>query len=133
MLDELIGKIYAAPVSVDIRPGGEFSGLDQITVPNIVQTGIRLVLVVASLVAFFFLVLGGIKWVTSGGDKEQTQKAQGQITAALVGLVIVFSAWAILRLVEAFFGISILKLTVPEIPRSLIIRKVYAKVCVVDW
>jgi TRAP-type C4-dicarboxylate transport system permease small subunit len=118
MLDELIGKIYAAPVSVDIRPGGEFSGLDQITVPNIVQTGIRLVLVVASLVAFFFLVLGGIKWVTSGGDKEQTQKAQGQITAALVGLVIVFSAWAILRLVEAFFGISILKLTVPEIPRS---------------
>ena len=114
----LAQTVYAAPVSVDIRPGGEFSGLDQITVPNIVQTGIRLVLVVASLVAFFFLVLGGIKWVTSGGDKEQTQKAQGQITAALVGLVIVFSAWAILRLVEAFFGISILKLTVPEIPRS---------------
>jgi hypothetical protein len=114
----LIKTVYAAPVSVDIRPGGQFSGLDQITVPNIIQTVIRLVLVVAALVAFFFLVWGGIKWVTSGGDKEQTQKAQGQITAALVGLVIVFSAWAILRLVEAFFGISILQLTVPEIPKS---------------
>lgn len=114
----LVGTVYAAPVSVDIRPSGDFGVLADITVPNIIQTAIRLVLVVASLIAFFFLVLGGIKWVTSGGDKEQTQKAQGQITAALVGLVIVFSAWAILRLVEAFFGISILKLTVPEIPRS---------------
>ncbi|MFH1840543.1 MAG: hypothetical protein ABH807_00055 [Candidatus Shapirobacteria bacterium] len=114
----LVKTAYAAPVSVDIRPGGEFAGLDQITMPNIIQTAIRLVLVVASLVAFFFLVLGGIRWVTSGGDKEQTQKAQGQITAALVGLVIVFSAWAILRLIEGFFGISILKLTIPEIPRS---------------
>lgn len=44
----------------------------------------------------------------SGGDKAGTESARGQITAALVGLVIVFSAWAIATLVGAVFGVNIL-------------------------
>jgi TRAP-type C4-dicarboxylate transport system permease small subunit len=118
MLEHLVPVALAAAQDFDIKPGGQFTSLVTITLPGIVQTAIRLVLVVAAIVAFFFLVLGGIKWVTSGGDKEQTQKAQGQITAALVGLVIVFAAWAILRLIEAFFGIKIFDLTIPEIPKT---------------
>jgi len=67
------------------------------------------------LVAFGFLIFGGIKWISSGGDKEQTAKAQSTITAALIGLVIVFAAWAIIKLIETFFGISILTLTIPSV------------------
>ena len=44
----------------------------------------------------------------SGGDKANTEAARNQITAALVGLVIVFAAWAILTLVDTFFGTAIL-------------------------
>jgi len=73
-----------------------------ILVPNL----INLVLILAVVVFFFLLLLGGIQWITSGGDKESLAKAQGKITSALIGIVIVFSAWAILNLVKYFFGLS---------------------------
>ena len=100
---------------IDLSPGGEFSNLGELTIPRIVSGGIRILLVVAALTAFIFLIIGGIRWVTSGGDKEKTARAQQTLTAALVGLVIVFAAWAIIRLIETFFGIQILTLTIPTI------------------
>lgn len=110
----LAGVVYAQ--NIPLNPPGGFENLASITLPGIVSTLIKLILVVAALIAFFYLVWGGIKWITSGGDKEQTAKAQGTITAALVGLVIVFAAWAIIKLLEQFFGITILtRLDIPQI------------------
>jgi len=82
--------------------------LKTITAPALLSTAVTMTLIIAALVAFFFLVFGGIKWITSGGDKDATAKAQGTITAALIGLAIVFSAWAIMKIIEAVFGVSIL-------------------------
>jgi len=100
---------------IEILPGGQFERLGELTIGGIVAAAIRLILIVAALVAFIFLIIGGIRWITSGGDKEGTAKAQSTITAALIGLVIVFAAWAIIRLIEVFFGIEILTLTIPVI------------------
>lgn len=94
---------------------GEFSSLTSLTIPSIVSGLIRMTLVVAAIVFFFILVIGGIKWIASGGDKAQTEGARNQITAALVGLVIVFAAWAILALIKTFFGVDIFSLTIPTI------------------
>jgi hypothetical protein len=102
---------------INLIPEAPYTGLQNITVPGIISTLIKLILVIAALVAFIFLIVGGIKWITSGGDKEQTAKAQGTITAALIGLVIVFSAWAILRLLETFFGVSIFSVQIPTIQK----------------
>lgn len=77
-----------------------------LTVNNLVAGVINLVSVVAVVVFFFLLLFGGIRWITAGGDKEALAKAQGTITSALIGIVIVFSAWAILSLVKYFFGIT---------------------------
>lgn len=95
---------------VQLKPkaGTEFSPLTEITFPQIIQGLIGLALVIAAIVFFFILVIGGIRWILSGGDKAQTEAARNQITAALVGLVIVFAAWAIVQLIQAFFGIQIL-------------------------
>lgn len=94
---------------------GEFSDLTNLTVPGIVSGFIKLALVIAAIVFFFILVIGGIRWILSGGDKAQTEGARSQITAALVGLVIVFAAWAILALINTFFGIDIFQLTLPTL------------------
>jgi len=95
--------------------GGDFNKLTNLSIPGIVSGLIRLTLVVAAIVFFFILVIGGIKWIASGGDKGQTEAARNQITAALVGLVIVFAAWAILALIKTFFGVDIFSLTLPEL------------------
>lgn len=111
----LVGVVFAQE-EIPVEPPAGWERLGEITLPQIVSTLIKLILVVAALIAFIFLVWGGIKWITSGGDKEGTAKAQSTITAALVGLVIVFASWAIIRLLEVFFGFQILSaLRIPRI------------------
>jgi hypothetical protein len=59
-------------------------------------------------VAFFgFLVWGGVDWLVSGGDKAKVESAQKRISAALVGLAIVASSYAIYIIVLDFFGINL--------------------------
>lgn len=65
-------------------------------------------LVVAALLAFFFLILGGIQWITSGGDKAGMEAARNKITHAIVGLIIVGAAWAIMILIQNFLGITVI-------------------------
>lgn len=110
-------SLLAQSDKIDFKPaqGTDFSALGNLTIPSIVSGFIRLTLVIAAIVFFFILVIGGIKWIASGGDKAQTETARSQITAALVGLVIVFAAWAIVALINTFFGIDIFQLALPTV------------------
>lgn len=50
---------------------------------------IRLVFVAAGLAALIFMLLGALSWITSGGNKENVEKAREKIQAAVVGIVLV--------------------------------------------
>lgn len=115
-LRELLPAIAVyAQDEININPGGQFSPLGNLTVPGIVSGLIRLVLVITALVFFAILVWGGIRWITSRGDKQEVENARNQITHALIGLAIVFAAWAILKLIQALFDINILQLDIPSL------------------
>jgi len=61
----------------------------------------------AAVLAFVFIVIGGIQWITAGGDKMAAQSARDRITAAVVGLVIVVAAFGITFIVLTVLGINI--------------------------
>ena len=82
---------------------------------NILQLGIRLVLVIGTVIFFFMMLIGGIKWISGGGDKARLEGAQKQITHSLIGLAILLSAFAIIKLVGSLFGIDLLKITLPTL------------------
>ena len=69
---------------------------------------VGLLLIAAGVAAFFYLLLGGIQWITSGGDKAGIEAAREKITAALIGLAIVATAWAVFLIIQWFFGLEIL-------------------------
>jgi len=46
------------------------------------------------------MITGGISWMMAGGNQEKVGKAKKIIISAIIGLVIVFSAYA----VTAFVG-----------------------------
>lgn len=94
---------------------GNLSGIQDITFVKLISAGINFILIAAALVAFFFLLIGGVQWILAGGDKEGTEKARKKITNALIGLAIVFSAYAIAFLVNALFGVNILSLVIKPI------------------
>lgn len=110
----LLAPIYAADTISIKTSTSDFDSLEDLTVPGIISGAISLILIVVAIVFFFILVLGGLRWVTSGGDEKKVGEARAQITNALIGLAIVFAAWAIMKLIGTVFGIDILgSLTIP--------------------
>lgn len=104
-----------------INLGGIDSKYERITnlkPSGLIITAINLALMIAGLVSFFFLLWGGIQWITAGGDKEGTEKARKRITSALIGLAIVFSTYALSFVVGAVFNINIFNFTLPVIPTA---------------
>lgn len=67
----------------------------------------------AGLVCFVMLIVGGFKYLTSGGDPKQTASARGTLTWAVAGLALIIAAWFILQFIEHFTGIQV---TIFEIP-----------------
>lgn len=87
------------------------------TPEKVITTGINVLLFVAFVTALGFLIFGGIRWIISGGDKENTAKAKGTITSALIGLVIVLASWILLNIVVRLFNLgNISNLQLPTLP-----------------
>lgn len=81
---------------------------------KLISGAIGFILILATLAAFIFLIIGGFQWITSGGDKGAVEAAQKRIQAAILGLFIVFAAWAIMIVVSRFFGIDFTALILPK-------------------
>ncbi len=69
---------------------------------------VSFLLLIAFILAFFYLILGGISWLTSGGDKANVETARNKIIAAIIGLIIVAATWAIFQLIGGAIGFNIL-------------------------
>lgn len=109
-----LGAILSSPVAAFAAITIDQPEMVKITdIGKLLSALISLIFVVAAIIFFFMLVIGGIQWMLSGGDKQATESARGRITAALIGLIIVFAAWAITKLIEQFLGITILGGAIP--------------------
>lgn len=99
-----------AQTTVDPCPQGSFNKLcSSFTAARfgpLVGTAIQFILVIAVVIAIIFLIWGGIKWITSGGDKAKVDSARGTIIAAVVGLIIAFAAYFIISIVLSLFGLG---------------------------
>lgn len=73
-----------------------------------IRTAINLLLGVAGVAAFLQLLIGGVQWIIAGGEKEAQDKARRRIMGALIGLALVFSAYALLFIIRALFGVDLI-------------------------
>jgi hypothetical protein len=86
------------------------------TNPNLFANIVQYLIIIGVVVSIIFIVWGGIKWTTSGGDKEKVQQARGTITAAIVGLIIALLAFAIVSyVVYLFTGKAGLDFAIPRL------------------
>ncbi len=70
----------------------------------LINSVLSIVMVIALLLVLLYLVLGGIEWITSGGDKGKTESARNKITAAIIGIIILAAAYALTQLVAWILG-----------------------------
>jgi len=78
------------------------------TLGDIISALLPYIFVIAGLTLFILLIIGGFGMLTSGGSPERMKAAQGKITSAVIGFVIIFISYWLMRILEIVFGISIL-------------------------
>jgi len=96
-------------------PGiSQFTGVSSWNATRLIGAGINLILIVAGLIFFLLLLVGGFQYILSGGssDKQGSQRAQKAISGALIGFLIVFGIYALMLLLSSFFGLNLLLFTI---------------------
>lgn len=60
---------------------------------------IHIALAIAGVAAVIFIIIGGIKYITSAGSPEGTKSAKNTLTNAVIGLVIAAAAYVIVTFI----------------------------------
>jgi len=103
----LASAVSFAATGTEINLAPPTGAIASVELKNIPQFIITLLFVVGIVTALAFLIYGGIKWILSGGDKAAVDAARKHIVAAIIGLVIVVTAFVILNFVfTILFGSS---------------------------
>jgi len=90
---------------------------------RLISTAISLGFIIGAVIFFFMLIHGAIMWITSRGDAGghpvkdpgPLVMAKKQITSALIGLAILLSIYAIIRLVGNIFTIDLFNFEIPTL------------------
>lgn len=83
------------------QPADLFSGNEGDLIGRITN----LLLFIVGVISVFMLIIGGLKFILSGGDKTKTTAARNTILYALIGLLVAFFSYAIIEfVVQAISG-----------------------------
>ncbi|MBP6933765.1 hypothetical protein KBB59_02720, partial [Candidatus Woesebacteria bacterium] len=90
----------AAIDDIEVNPGTGYATDFGVMFSSI----LNVVMLIAAVLVFAFLIFGGIQWITAGGDKSKAEEARNRITSAIIGLVIVAASYALINLIVNFLG-----------------------------
>lgn len=84
-----------------LRKTGGRAGTTQENLDQVAGTVINTALSLVGLIFLVLMVYGGYLWMTARGEESQIDKAKSIIRSAIIGIVIVMSAYAITFLVTS--------------------------------
>lgn len=77
---------------------------------TLISTLIGAITAIAGLGFLIYFLIGGINWITAGGDKTKVESAQKHLTNGLTGLIVLVASYAIMAVVSDVVGINILNI-----------------------
>lgn len=99
LLPESASAQQPAGIDVGLQAVGNTTVLSAEDPRTIVVRIINISLGFIGIILVSIIVYAGFLWMTSGGDKEKIDRAQRYIRNAIIGVLIIVSAWAITRFV----------------------------------
>lgn len=79
-----------------------------VSLAKVVSQIIMFVIVIAGLIFFLQLISAGFSFLTAAGDSAKIQSATKNLTTAVIGLLVVISAFFLAQIIQVVFGITIL-------------------------
>jgi len=79
------------------------------TMGGLVSVVVQNAFVIAGVIAFVLLVVGGFGIIVgAGGDPKQLEKGKQAITAAVIGLIVVIGSFWIVQIIQYLTGVTLL-------------------------
>jgi len=100
---KLIKPILADNLSDFYSPGEKLGG-DTFTLSVILNPLIQNILTISAIAAFITLIFAGFNYITASGDEKKIKQSGDMINYALIGLLLVASAWLITKIIGELFG-----------------------------
>ena len=75
---------------------------------------VGLLLGFAGIVLFVLLIMGGFKYITSGGDPKAVESAKNTLTYAIGGLIVILVSYLILVIIYKITGVDVTKFTIVQ-------------------
>lgn len=76
---------------------------------NILQRIVIVTLIAGCTFALITIIIAGIQWTSSEGDKEKLSKARSKLTYSIIGLLVMFFAFFVINIIGGLFGVSLMK------------------------
>jgi hypothetical protein len=75
---------------------------------------VRVIMSLSVVALFLMFVTSGFSFLFSGGDPKKLEQARGTFTNALIGMILIVSAYLILRIISVFTGVDdVMQFTIP--------------------
>jgi hypothetical protein len=101
----IMQHVFAQGVDIgQYAPGKSFT-----TIGSFVSVIVQNAFVLAGVIAFLLLVVGGFGMIASaGGDSKKAEQSKQAITAAVLGLVVIIGSFWIVQVLEKLTGLTLL-------------------------
>jgi len=90
------------------QPGTDIGGSTS-AIEKLISNTLVVLTAVAGIAFILYFLLGGLNWITAGGDKGKVDKAKGMMTGGAIGLIIIVLSYSITWIVGAALGLNILE------------------------
>lgn len=94
-------------IDIGEKFGSPFGQVGGKTLGDLISVILQAAFALASVIFIFLLVFGGISIIAGAGSENPEQAAKGKqaVSSALIGFVVVFAAYWIVRLIEEILGV----------------------------
>lgn len=72
---------------------------------------LRIVVTVAALMLFIYLLWGGLGWITAGGDKGKVEAARNRITQSIIGMIVLAGTIALFSIMQSALNFQVFNFT----------------------
>jgi len=103
MMSIVVLSLLALPLAVGAQNANGYFGNGNFGNPTgggtdliaMIQSIIQIILGFLGIIAVLIILWGGFIWMTAAGDPDKVDKAKKMIYSGIIGLVIIFAAYAI--------------------------------------
>lgn len=96
--------VHAATLGQLGGPDGDVATIGSLE--TLFENAINVVIALTGVALFLMFIVGGFSFLFSAGDQKKLDQAKGTLTNAIIGLVVIVSAYLILRIIGVFTGVT---------------------------